>query len=338
MGYFPFQIRGNTIQALGSPLVDYQSIICDSDFCLDLKDLLEVVQKKRFEFNGWLGTGVGRKNHLVAHSYFADLNDGFDCYMSERKSNSPSFFKSLKRRTRSLYQDFGSAECEVRKATKDDVMSILNQKQLQYLQKGTFDVFDCGWTVSMLLALTEASDDDFGLFYAELCVGDKKIAGELFLREGDFAHSWFPVFNSKYSKYSPGHLLTLMLIEKLTSLGVKNFDFGVGHEKYKESLASRGNECLEGAYSANEPAAHAFFELVDKLAPKIAKVMSRYRHSVYRRRRILTACEPTLIGKVSAGIKMAKKFAARRFTNLLIFINCAYSEISTYTLYPLAIA
>ena len=338
MGYFPFQVRGNVVQSLGTPLTDYQATICAQELDIDMISVLQKHGEARFEFNGWIGKGVGNTNHLVAHAYHADIRDGFDSYFAARKSQNPSFFKSFQRRARALAKDVGEVHCQIGVATSNDVDKVVTLKRTQYKQKGTYDVFDCGWTLQLLYSIAENSNQEFGLQFAYLKIKDQLIACELFLIDGDYAHSWFPAYDADFAKYSPGHILTMKIIEKLAAIGVTTLDFGIGYEKYKESLATQGDLCLEGAYSSHAPMAKAIIELATSISPELAAILSRYRNSIYRRRRIITACEPTGLGRLSATFKMLNRLATRFHANFIIFVNFAIAELSLYSAQFFAIA
>src|SRR5262249_12618687 len=79
---------------------------------------------------------------------------------------------------------------------------------------------------------------DFAGMLAALYVGDQLAAAHFGIRSDGTLYYWFPAFNPKFAKYSPGWLLIVFLLRHLREIGCDTLDFGPGSEKYKEYFAN----------------------------------------------------------------------------------------------------
>src|SRR5205814_9502194 len=85
---------------------------------------------------------------------------------------------------------------------------------------------------------------------AEVCpvlrAGDHITAVHAGMRARRLLHWWFPSYNQKFAKYSPGIILLIRLAEALAATGVRTLDLGKGDARYKRSLMTCAAELREG--------------------------------------------------------------------------------------------
>jgi CelD/BcsL family acetyltransferase involved in cellulose biosynthesis len=161
------------------------------------------------------------------------------------------------------------------------------------------DVFSCGWTRDLLLALAAQKTGSASLRAGVYRRGDELVAAEICLMEGEDLHFWFPAYNPAYSRYSPGLLLTFDIIRHAAGLGIKLFDFGSGGEAYKSRMTTDGPLCYEG-------------QVGQALAlPVKNDQLQRAWLSMWRRAHIVRACEVSLKGQVFAFLRLIERAQIR---------------------------
>jgi CelD/BcsL family acetyltransferase involved in cellulose biosynthesis len=69
-----------------------------------------------------------------------------------------------------------------------------------------------------------------------LYAGERLVAGHFGMRGQSVWHYWFPAYDPKMAKYSPGLILLLKMAEHAPSLGVRTIDLGKGMSLYKQRL------------------------------------------------------------------------------------------------------
>jgi CelD/BcsL family acetyltransferase involved in cellulose biosynthesis len=63
---------------------------------------------------------------------------------------------------------------------------------------------------------------------------------------GETLHYWFPTYNSRFKKYSPGSELILRVAEEAALRGITKIDFGYGDDPYKFRFCNRHDQVLCG--------------------------------------------------------------------------------------------
>jgi CelD/BcsL family acetyltransferase involved in cellulose biosynthesis len=161
------------------------------------------------------------------------------------------------------------------------------------------NVFSCGWTRDLLLALAAQKTGQSCLRAGVYRRGGELVAAEICLIDGEDLHFWFPAYNPAYSRYSPGLLLTFDIIRHTANLGQKVFDFGSGGEAYKSPMTIDGPLCYEG-------------QVGQALAlPVKSDRLQRAWLSLWRRAHIVRACEVSIQGQVMAVLRLIERAQIR---------------------------
>ena len=284
-GFLPFQQRGALLQPLAAPLSDFHGLIAAPGLSV-ARLLAQLPGVRRARFGGLVAAisddlpGLAPRRAMAA-----DLSHGFEAYLAGRDGR---FLKDKRRRRRLLERDHGPLNFSFRPATREDVAMIVARKRAQILRTHQYDVFACGWTVSLLEQLADASADDFGLRTATLRVGGQVIAAELGLLSGGRYHLWFPIYDPAFARYSPGALMTLDTLEALAGAGVTRVDFGVDADNYKRDFADPVEAVYEGLIERRRgPRGHPMRMMG---AARLARRFDR-----------IVACEPGLVGQLRGG-------------------------------------
>lgn len=284
-GFLPFQKRGALLQPMAAPLSDFHGLITASGLSVS-RLLPHLPGVRRARFGGLVRpSGEDLPGLAPRQAMAADLSHGFEAYLACRDGR---FLKDKRRRRRALERDHGPLRFSLAPATLDDVAMIVERKRAQIARTHQYDVFACGWTVSLLERLVDASAEDFGLRTATLRAGGQLIAAELGLLSGGRHHLWFPVYDPAFARYSPGALMTLDTLEALAGSGVTRVDFGVDADSYKRDFADPVETVFEGLIERRRgPRGHPM------------RVMGAAR--LARRFDRIVACEPGLVGQLRGG-------------------------------------
>jgi CelD/BcsL family acetyltransferase involved in cellulose biosynthesis len=241
IGYFGYHgPRHLGLRPVGAPMSDYQGIaakpgitICPNEFLTQLGAGFMVYE------NWWNGAGCTIENVRERDgSVVVDLSDGPDAYFAERKTAHKSQFKKMDRRLRNAERDFGAVRLVVGDTDGKLFDALAHWKSEQYNSTGKLDVFDVDWARELLANLNRSDDENFqGLTFA-LYFGDELAAVEFGLRAGDIYHSWFPAYDARFAKVSPGLLLLHEIFKAAPDLGLTRVDLGKGGSHYKTYYAS----------------------------------------------------------------------------------------------------
>lgn len=307
VGFFAYQKRGQSLQPAGAPLADYHAAVMKSGYAPDWSRLLAAAGAKRLEFNGLIGLDGLDRAPIIKHRQIADVKDGFEAWFATQKALAPKYFKNLGRCTRNVAKDLPDLAFEWTEVSPTLLDWVLDLKVDQYKRSGMHNVFSCGWTRDLLLALAAQKTGQSCLRAGVYRRGEELVAAEICLIDGEDLHFWFPAYNPAYSRYSPGLLLTFDIIRHNANLGLKVFDFGSGGEAYKSPMTIDGPLCYEG-------------QVGQALAlPVKSERLQRAWLSLWRRAHIVRACEVSIHGQVMAvlrlieraQIRMSARFAAR---------------------------
>jgi CelD/BcsL family acetyltransferase involved in cellulose biosynthesis len=299
VGFFAYQKRGQSLQPAGAPLSDYHAAVMKAGYAPDWSRLLTAAGAKRLEFNGLIGAEGLDRAPIVKHRQIVDLADGFEAWFASQKARSPKYFKNLGRCTRNVAKDLPDLTFEWVEVSPALLDWVLDLKIDQYKRSGMHNVFSCGWTRDLLVALAEQKTGQAALMAGVYRRGEDLVAAEICLLDGQDVHFWFPAYNPAYSRYSPGLLLTFDIIRHAAKLGFKVFDFGSGGEAYKSPMTTDGPLCYEG-------------QVGQALAlPVKSDRLQRAWLSVWRRAHIVRACEVSIKGQLLACWRLVERAQIR---------------------------
>jgi CelD/BcsL family acetyltransferase involved in cellulose biosynthesis len=80
-----------------------------------------------------------------------------------------------------------------------------------------------------------------------LYIGDEPISACFNMRSGTTLHHWFPSYDKKFAKYSPGLINIIKTAQHVAELGIKTYDFGSGDYEYKTQLMTGSVPLMTGA-------------------------------------------------------------------------------------------
>jgi CelD/BcsL family acetyltransferase involved in cellulose biosynthesis len=313
VGVFPHQRRGRAVLPLGAPLNDYHGVIAAAGEGPELPVLAGLLRTPRLSVGGWIGpAGAGEARTTVQ----AAIPDGFDRWYADRRAAFGKYFKDKERARRSLETELGPIRVEIGVRDAGRLDELIALKREQYRRTGRHDVFACGWTRDLLHALMSAprqpgEDPRFGVSLGLLWAGDRLAALEASLLGGGEFHFWFPAYDPRWARCSPGILLSMDTMRLASAEGWRVFDYGYEGEGYKKYFCDQRRSVTEAVIARpglGAAAGTAAAALLDLTGPGRG---ARFRESLRHRWAAIEACETTPAARLH-GVAVAARAAAAR--------------------------
>lgn len=250
VGFLPFHRKGNRV---GTPVGDRVSELHGPVVTADLKfsgeQLLQETGLSAWRFN----CAAARQETLRPFRFgkskfpFIDLSDGFEAYRKERRRTGSSQIEQALRKERKIQRDLGPLRFELH--TDDDraMEALWEWKSQQYRRTGTLNVFRLDWIVEFLQNLRRKQTEKFSGALSALYLEDQVIAVHFGIRSRDVLAWWFPSYDNRVSKYSPGSILLTKVLQQAAATGIVRVDLGRGNERYKTSFMTGSFDVVEGS-------------------------------------------------------------------------------------------
>jgi CelD/BcsL family acetyltransferase involved in cellulose biosynthesis len=275
-GFFPFQRRRLGVGVpIGAGLNDCQGLIHAPEVeWWDPRELLRACRMSVWQFDHLVEgqRPFERYAAAVAPSPVIDLTGGFAAYQEKLRARSPQFGKDLARKARKLEREAGELRFVVDSRDVAVLRALMRWKSDQYHRAGWADVFDRPWIVDLVDYLFSTHGDQFEGLLSVLYAGGTPVAAHFGLRSGHVLAQWFPAYDTRFSRQSPGLIQHLRMAEETAALGVQLINLGKGGERYKQTLKNHDLFVTEGM-AARGPllaAAHrARIGALRRLGPRI---------------------------------------------------------------------
>ncbi|MDA0636977.1 GNAT family N-acetyltransferase [Nonomuraea sp. MCN248] len=248
-GFFPYEERSGVGAAVGAWVSLCQGVVHRPGASFDAAALLRACGLHVWEF----GCLVARQPWfdpyvtLTQDAAVLDLADGWPAYLRELRGRSPKFLKSTLYKERKLGRDVGEVTSAFAVDSADEFALLRAWKSQQYRRNGRPDRFGRPWVVELVERLHAVDNKDFGGVLSMLYVGGTPVAGHFGLRSRTTLIGWFPAYDPRFAKYSPGLIQHLRMAEGAAEAGLETVDLSVGAGyEYKEALASRTVPVSEG--------------------------------------------------------------------------------------------
>jgi CelD/BcsL family acetyltransferase involved in cellulose biosynthesis len=249
VGFFPFERRPLGLGVpIGAGLTDCQGLIHAPAVEWDSRELLRACKVAVWKFDHLVEgqRPFERYAVAVAPSPVIDLTDGFAAYQEKLRVRSARFCNDLARKTRKLERDAGELRLVVDSRDAAGLRVLMAWKSDQYRRNGWIDIFDRPWIVDLVDYLFSTHSDRFGGLLSLLYAGETPVAAHFGLRSGHVLAHWFPAYDTRFSRQSPGLIQHLRMAEETAALGVHLIDMGTGAERYKQTLRSHDLYVAEG--------------------------------------------------------------------------------------------
>jgi CelD/BcsL family acetyltransferase involved in cellulose biosynthesis len=252
-GFFPFHADGTVGGPIAGQLTDFQGVVADrtrgNRAGLNTQKLLSQCGLTRFHYDHVLASQpwlTGRTG--VAPSAAMDLRHGYDAYTDDRRQHGGSRFKDLGRRRRRMERELGELRFVAHAPDGDLLAQVVTWKAEQFIRTGLDDPFQQRWVRDVVTAVHQADEpvNGFAGVLSALYAGDQLVAAHLGMHSAQVWHYWFPTYDHRYNKYSPGLQLLLAMAEEAAGRGMHTLDLGKGDDAYKTVFGNRSTDVAEG--------------------------------------------------------------------------------------------
>jgi CelD/BcsL family acetyltransferase involved in cellulose biosynthesis len=248
-GFFPFQRRHLGVGVpIGAGLNDCQGVIHAPGLEWNPQELIKACKMSVWQFDHLIQAqrSFDRYKTATAASPVIDLADGFPAYYQKLQIESPRFCKDVERKTRTLALTVGELSFIMDSRDSSRLRSLIAWKSGQCRRNNWINLFDRPWVIDFLDYLFSSHNDHFGGLLSVLYAGDTPVAAHFGLRSGHVLAAWFPAYDTRYARQSPGLIQFLRMSEETVTAGVRLISLGKGTARFKETLKSYDAFVAEG--------------------------------------------------------------------------------------------
>ncbi len=243
VGFMPARVSRATAMPVGAPMCDYQGVVAAPGLSVCPRRIIKALGVRRLDFSSLPQdqTAFGPFMHGRAESQVIDLSQGYDAYAAERRAAGTDILQDTAKKRRKLEREHGQVEVRALSTSQAAFDSLFAWKRAQYRASGQTDIFEAGWTRTLLQSLFEqgaAGAAGMGGGFFTLHAGGQLAAAHFALRRGDVLHAWFIAHDEAFARYSPGVILINEILKWAPGEGVRELDLGPGDYRFKQSLAN----------------------------------------------------------------------------------------------------
>src|SRR5262249_15136949 len=142
-----------------------------------------------------------------------DVSKGYDAYVQERRDAGSEQIKKTYNLMRRIEREVGSLRFIAESNNIASLATVLTWKSEQYRKSSNTDLFKPGWISDAANRIFNSRAGGFSGLLSLLYAGDQLIAGHFGMRSRRVWHYWFPAYEPKAARYSPGLILLLKMAE-----------------------------------------------------------------------------------------------------------------------------
>jgi CelD/BcsL family acetyltransferase involved in cellulose biosynthesis/aminoglycoside phosphotransferase (APT) family kinase protein len=260
VGFLPFeQHRAGYGTPLAAGLTDCQGLVHAPGTRWDAQHLVRACKLEVLEFDRLVEGQGSFEPHLTGHAPcpIIDLSAGFEAYLAQVRRNSSRFAREMAYKRRRLTRDVGEVEFVYHSVDDQALHALIGWKSAQYRRTGRPDCFARSWIRALVDDLFSTQTEDFSSVLSMLYAGGRPVAGHLGLYANSELAGWFPAFDPRFAKYSPGLLHHMHLAQAGADAGVARINMGRGSTTavYKQLLANCELTLAKGRVSTSSPVA-----------------------------------------------------------------------------------
>jgi CelD/BcsL family acetyltransferase involved in cellulose biosynthesis len=248
-GFWPFQRRSRGVArpVLGR-LSEFHGAVIRRGVTWDPAEVLRACGLRAWHFDHVPASdeSLAAYRWSLSPSPYVDLSDGYEAYRKQRREEGCALFSQVERKARKLAREVGPLRFEMRTQNPAAFDALLEWKSAQHRRTGVLEVLRVDWVRTVLERLWHTQDDSFSAPLSALYAGDELAAVHLGLSSRRALHVWFPTFDLRFGKYTPGLILFLEMARAAAAAGIERIDLGKGSKRYKQSLRSGNLMLAEG--------------------------------------------------------------------------------------------
>jgi CelD/BcsL family acetyltransferase involved in cellulose biosynthesis len=250
VGFFPYQRSSRGVAApVGGRMSDFQAVIVRKNAAWDPEALLQSCGLKAWHFNHLMVSQEELRpyHRLVEDSPYTDLSGGFAAYCARHGRRAENPFPHITIKARKLQRQNGPLRFEVDTKNPRVFDTLIEWKIQQYRQMRVANCFAVPWTRALVQRILNCRDEAFAGMLSALYAGDHLVAAQFGMRSDNVLHYWFIGYDPAFSKFSPGLIRDLKLMEAAASLGIRRLDFGKGMTDMKQYLMCGASQVAVGS-------------------------------------------------------------------------------------------
>ena len=250
VGFFPFQCKGVCRGVpVGGIVSDYHGLVCGPNFKCDVRELLRGCGLVAWDFDRLVGSQKAMVSYYRVSEPSAqiDLSNGFDRYARERQRAGTRQLRYCEYVARRLERDVGPLRFVAHSEQREELEKVLAWKSEQYRSSGWNDLFATTWARGLVETICDVQTPRFAGMLSLLYAGTVLVAGHMGMRSQDIWHYWFPAYDRRFARYSPGMILLWKMAQTAPQLGLRCIDLGTGLSLYKRRLMNASVEVIEGS-------------------------------------------------------------------------------------------
>jgi CelD/BcsL family acetyltransferase involved in cellulose biosynthesis len=234
----------------GGTFCDWHGVVAEPGLALDTQALRQGPATFAFwatpKGDPLLETFVDSEEEVRA----VDLSAGYEAYAAPKGGGAPKGVAATRKSWRKLEADGRRVEFIADDRNPETLRAVLRLKSEQYLRSGHADALSWGWSTRLMQALF----DSRAALLSSLWIDGELAAGHFGLCDGKVLHHWMPVYDLRFSNYSPGSVLWLELARTLAAEGLQTMDLGVRDYRWKREFANTSTLLTTGvAHAPNAP-------------------------------------------------------------------------------------
>ena len=246
---FPFQREQASLGLpVGGIISDYQGLICAQGFQFSPTELLQACRLDSWDFDHLIASqsSLTPFHWSTDASPQIDVSKGYEAYVHERRAAGSEQIKKTYNLMRRIEREIGALRFTAHSTDPEALNNVLRWKSDQYRTTGKTDLFAPGWIRESIYGIWESRADGFSGALSLLYAGDRLIAGHMGMRSRNVWHYWFPAYDSRAAKYSPGLILLLKMAQHAPQTGAWIIDLGKGMDSSKARLMNASTLLASG--------------------------------------------------------------------------------------------
>jgi CelD/BcsL family acetyltransferase involved in cellulose biosynthesis len=262
---FPFQREQASLASpVGGIISDYQGLICAQDFQFSPTEFLQGCRLDSWDFDHLIASqsSLTPFHWSTDASPQIDVSKGYEAYVYERRAAGSEQIKKTNNLIRRIEREIGALRFIADSTDAEALDKVLGWKSDQYRTTGNTDLFVPGWIREAIYGIWERRADGFSGALSLLYAGDRLIAGHMGMRSRSVWHYWFPAYDSRAAKYSPGLILLLKMAEYAPEAGIRIIDLGMGMNLSKARLMNASTRLASGRLEL--PSWRSFYGLASR--------------------------------------------------------------------------
>ncbi len=243
VAFLPFE-RGDDRIGKRLHLCDFQGLIALPETKIDIRWFIRKCGLRAWDFDHLLAAQeVFTPFHRqTCDSPFMDLSMGFENYVVERRAAGTEQIKKSNNLKRRLEREVGPLRLELHVPDQEVLTQLLNWRSSKYEGSRHRPEVVSGILGTLLNGQSPGCQGTLSVLYAN----DEIAACHFGLRSRQTWHYWFPSYNPRFEKYSPGNILLIGIAELAPRLGITRIDLGKGEQDYKRRFMNGSVTIADG--------------------------------------------------------------------------------------------